>query len=140
MADRSGTNDLAQIGLTLEGQKHLDEVMKTGWFSTQQDAYLLAISMALASNTIATPEQVRGAETRYNFVGGLDKEGRVRALIAVLRPDDIELPARTAERLAHAGLAILAQKITGEDALLSEALGYKEHSSQQSNGTSAPLS
>ena len=127
-------NDLAQIGLTTEGQRDLEAVLKTGWFATGQDAYLLAIGVALANGLIATPEQVRGAETRYNFFGGIDKDGKVRALIAALRPGDAAVPARTAERLAHAGLAVLARKLSEEDAMLSEALGYREETEIGSSG------
>lgn len=128
MSERNVQSDLAQIGLTPEGQRHLEAVLRTGWFATGQEAYLVAIAVALANDVIAPLEQVRGAETRYNFVGGLDKDGRVRSLISALRPGDAQVPARTAERLAHAGLAILARKLADEDVLLSEALGYREQS------------
>lgn len=126
MPDRAETADLAQIGLTPEGEQNLDAVMHTNWFATAQDAYRLAISVALANNVIATNEQVRGSATKYNFAGGVDKDGRVRALIGIFRPQDATLPARTAERLAHAGLAILAEKLARDEALLSEAIGYQE--------------
>jgi len=126
MPANADLSDLVQIGVTSEAQRDLDLLFNSGWFATQQDAYLLAIAVALANDVIATPEQVRGTETRYSFFGGVDKDGKVRALIAAFRPDDANLPARTAERLAHAGLAILAQRISAEDKLLSEALGYDD--------------
>jgi len=122
MAENQET-DLKQIGLTAEGQNDLDAVMRTGWFDTKQDAYRLAIAVALANDVIATPEQIRDAETRFNFVGGVDSDGRLRSLIGAFRPQDAHIPARVSERLAHAGLAVLARKLAGDDVLLSEALG-----------------
>jgi hypothetical protein len=126
MTIKTDNADLQQIGLTPEGQANLEALMRTKWFATGQDVYLLSIAVALANDVIASPEQVRGSETRYNFMGGLDKEGKVRLLISALRPIDASLPARAAERLAHAGLIILAEKLAGEDAMISDALGYHE--------------
>jgi hypothetical protein len=130
MPEGNALPDLVQVGLTVEGQRDLDSIMETGWFATKQDVYVLAIAAALANDVIATSDQIRGAETRYSFSGGLDKEGKVRALISAFRPGDAAAPARTAERLAHAGLAILARKLSDEDALLSAALGYHENATR----------
>jgi hypothetical protein len=117
-------DDLRQIGLTVDGKIHLESVVESGWFEDRQDAYKVAIAVALSDGIIATPEQVRGAVTAYNFLGGLDRDGRLKSLIELYRPEDARWPARTAERLAHAGLAVLAERLRGEDQLLSEVFGY----------------
>lgn len=120
------TDDLRQIGLTSEGKAHLDAVMDSGWFESRQDAYRTAIAMALAGEVIASVEQVKGAVTAYNFDGGIDRDGRLRTLIGLFLPDLARTPARGAERLAHAGLAVLAERLQGNaECFLSEALGYE---------------
>lgn len=126
MTQRTEPSDLAQIGLSPEGERDLAAVMGTGWFAAAQDAYRMAIAAALAADVIASQDQVKGTETKYNFIGGIDDDGKIRALISTFRPDDAKMPARTAERLAHAGLRILAEKLTKEDALLSVSIGYHE--------------
>jgi len=122
MSGTTETSDKVQIGLTPLGVEHLDAVMKTNWFANAQDAYRLAVAVALAHRVVATPEQIAGSDTKYNFMGGIDRDGKVRALISALAPAEAATPARYAERLAHAGLAILATKVADEDALLSDAL------------------
>lgn len=119
-------DDLRQIGLTTEAKGHLEAVMESGWFEDRQDAYRSGIAVALANDIIATPDQVRGAVTAYNFTGGIDRDGRLRVLIGLFRTELARTPARAAERLAHAGLAVLAERLQGEDRLLSEALGYRQ--------------
>jgi hypothetical protein len=130
MSGNTETGDKAQIGLTPLGAQHLDAVMKTDWFATAQDAYRLAIAVAIAHEVVATPEQIAGSDTKYNFMGGVDRDGKVRALISALAPAEAATPARYAERLAHAGLAILASKLADEDALLSDALGFQRPADQ----------
>jgi hypothetical protein len=122
MPDRPDITDKAQIGLTPTASRHLQQVMASGWFSKEQDAYRVAIAIALANDVVANPEDLAGIENKYNFMGGVDRDGRLRALINALSPDHTSAPARFAERLAHAGLAILASRLGDEDALLSAVL------------------
>jgi hypothetical protein len=128
MANQPEQEDLRQIGLTPEGKEHLEAVMASGWFEDRQDAYRTAIALALAEEVIASPEQVKRAITAYNFLGGIDRDGHMRMLITTFRPEGARWPARTAERLAHAGLTILAERLAGEDCLISQALGYENES------------
>jgi hypothetical protein len=118
-------DDLKQIGLTAEAKQQLDLIMEKNWFEERQDAVRVAIALALAADVIATEDQVRGSVNAYNFVGGIDRDGKVRRLIELYRPDEAKFPARAAERLAHAGLPILASRLIDGDRLLSEALGYQ---------------
>ena len=122
MSPKIDTNDKVQIGLTAVGAQHLASVMKTGWFEKEQDAYRLAIAVALAHQVVASPDQISGSDVKFNFMGGIDRDGRVRALIGALAPAEGALPARYAERLAHAGLNILASKLADEEALLIDAM------------------
>lgn len=126
MPERPDISDKVQIGLTPKGAQDLAEVMETGWFGHAMDAYRLAIAVALSNGVVASPENVAGSDTKYSFMGGIDRDGKVRALISTLRPGEASLPGRFAERLAHAGLAILASKLRQEDALLSAALGVPD--------------
>jgi len=133
MSPRTEASDKVQIGLTPLGAQHLDAVMRTQWFENAQDAYRLAIAVALAGGVVATPEQIAGSDTKYSFMGGIDRDGRVRALINALAPSEGAAPARYAERLAHAGLAILASKLADEDALLCDALGFERPAEKPSS-------
>jgi hypothetical protein len=121
MPERPEQTDKVQIGLTPKGAQDLEVVMQTGWFGNAMDAYRLAIAVALSNDVVSSPEDVVGSDTKYSFMGGIDRDGKVRALISALRPRET-LPARFAERLGHAGLAILAGKLRDEDSLLSEAI------------------
>ncbi len=132
MSGNTESADKAQIGLTPLGAQHLDAVMKTGWFANAQDAYRLAIAVALAHGLVATPEQIAGSDTKYNFMGGVDRDGKVRALISALAPAEAATPGRYAERLAHAGLATLASKLADEDALLCDAVSFQRPTDQPS--------
>jgi len=115
-------SDKKQIGLTAKGQADLDKVMESGWFKEEQDAYRLAIAVALAGGVAAPAEELTGISTKYNFGGGVDVEGLVRSLIGIFAPEHVSSPGRHAERLAHAGLAILASRLADEDALLADAM------------------
>ena len=130
MPANTEANDKVQIGLTPLGAEHLEAVMNTGWFAQAQDAYRLAIAVAMAHGVAATPEQIAGSDVKYSFMGGVDRDGKMRALISALAPAEAAMPARYAERLAHAGLAILATKLADDDALLCDALRFQRAADQ----------
>lgn len=115
-------SDKAQVGLTTKGDANLKTVMELGWFETESDAYRLAIAIAISHDVCAAVEEVAGATTKFNFVGGIDRDGRVRSLITALRVEHATIPARYAERLAHAGLEILASSLADDDAMISDAI------------------
>lgn len=113
--------DKVQIGLTLAASERLDQLIATGWFAERQDAYRVAIAVALSRSLVAGPAEMAGARTSYNFTGGIDRDGSVRRMIAIVAPAESRRPAAFAERLAHAGLEFLAERISGGDTLF-EAL------------------
>ena len=115
--------DKAQIGLTPTAAAQLDRIMELGWFEDRQDAYRLAIGVALARGIAVPAQDLRHVETRYNFMGGVDRDGKLRTLIAVLAPEESLRPAAYSERLAHAGIAYLIDRFENGRATLSEALG-----------------
>lgn len=115
--------DKAQIGLTPTGTLHLDRTMETGWFADRQDAYRVAIAVALSRDLAYKSVDMAGVVTAYNFSGGIDRDGLVRTLISILIPDEADTPAICAERLAHAGLAFLAEHLVDNEMMLHEVVG-----------------
>lgn len=114
--------DKAQIGITPTAEGHLDELMKTGWFADRQDAYRVAIGVALSRRLEPSASDMIGLRTAYNFTGGIDRDGKLRQLIAVLRPSEATRPALFSERLAHAGLAFLFDRLVTACGTLADAL------------------
>jgi hypothetical protein len=118
--------DKAQIGITPTAEGHLDELMKTGWFADRQDAYRVAIGVALARRLEPSASDMIGLRTAYNFTGGIDRDGKLRQLIAVLGPSEAARPAIFAERLAHAGLAFLVDRLVTASGTLADALNPEQ--------------
>jgi hypothetical protein len=116
------SQDKAQIGLTPTAEHHLDELMKTNWFADRQDAYRVAIGAALARRLEPSTSDMVGLRTAYNFIGGIDRDGKLRQLIAALNPQEAARPAVFSERLAHAGLAFLFDRLVTTSGTLSDAL------------------
>src|SRR5687768_14227063 len=116
------TKDKVQIGLTPSGAQALDSIMTTGWFDDRQDAYRAAIAVALARGLVPAEDELTNVTTAYNFVGGIDKDGRVRALINALAPKEADRPASYAERLAHGGLSFMAERLADGTSSLSDVL------------------
>jgi hypothetical protein len=114
--------DKAQIGLTPAAAEQLDRLMELGWFSERQDAYRVAIGVALARQIVATPQDLSGVTTSYNFAGGVDRDGKLRNLISLLAPSEASRPGAYAERLAHAGIAFLVDQLVQGGSTLTEAL------------------
>jgi hypothetical protein len=123
MPDSSEQADKVQIGLTPAASEKLDAIMERGWFSEKQDVYRLAVGVALAKNIVATQQDIVGAITRYSFAGGLDRESQVRTLISEMAPQaERNRPAAYAERLAHAGITYLYDRLVTAEATLAETL------------------
>jgi hypothetical protein len=118
----TSNSDKITVGLTSKGTGHLEEVMATGWFASELDAYRLSITVAIAQGLVTQEENMAGAKTKYN-IGSLDSDGKLRQLLTELVPGARERPYEYAERLADAGLAYLAEKLGREGSLLVEALG-----------------
>jgi hypothetical protein len=122
MTSRTTTKDKVQIGLTPAATHHIARVMESGWFEDRQAAYRTAIAVALAHGLAAQDDEMANVTTAYNFVGGIDKDGRLRALIGALAPAEAARPAAYSERLAQAGLAYLSDRLSDDSASLSEIL------------------
>jgi hypothetical protein len=118
----ANVQDKAQIGLTPSGERFLDELMGMNWFLDRQDAYRVAIAVALARRLDPDPSEMVGIRTSYNFSGGVDRDGKLRQIIAALNPREAMRPAVFAERLAHAGLKFLNEKIIVDGWTLTDAL------------------
>jgi hypothetical protein len=111
------TSDKLQIGLTAAGSTALERLMADGLFGTESDAYKFAIAYALGSGIDPSDAAERGYQTKFNAAGGLDRDGTIRDLIAIVRPSDAERPYATAERLAEAGLIEIARRLGTHDSL-----------------------
>jgi hypothetical protein len=114
--------DKAQIGLTSTAETQLDALMETGWFADRQDAYRVAIGVALSRRLEPSAAEMVGIRTSYNFTGGIDRDGKLRQLIALLIPREAARPAAFSERLAHAGLSFLHERLVTASGTLSDAL------------------
>lgn len=111
------SKDKLQIGLTTVGSSALEQVMTDGLFGTESDAYKFAIAFALGSGIDPSNAADGGYQTKFNAAGGLDRDGTVRDLIAIVRPHDANRPYATAERLAEAGLIELARRLGAHESL-----------------------
>src|SRR5688572_20061591 len=111
--------DKTTLGLTPEGWMHLDELMQTGWFAEQLDAYRLAIAVALARQLPINPDGLAGVTTKWNR-GSLERDGRVRALLLTIA--HASRPYAHAEALADAGVRYLRQRLVDEHALLADVI------------------
>ena len=121
-SDPDEAPDKVQIGVTPTAEKHLDALEESGWFLDRQDAYRLAIAVALARKLLPAASEMQGLRTSYNFAGGIDRDGKLRQLISLFAPGEASRPAAFAERLAHAGLAFLAARLVDQGATLSDVL------------------
>jgi hypothetical protein len=121
------SQDKAQIGLTPTAERHLDELMNTNWFTDRQDAYRVAIGVALARRLEPSATDMVGLRTAYNFTGGIDRDGKLRQLIAALNPQEAARPAIFSERLAHAGLAFLFDRLVTASGTLADALDPEQN-------------
>lgn len=128
------TEDKKQIGLTAVGSNALLVLMEHGLFTTESDAYKFGIAYAVATGL--TPDQApdRGYGTKFNAGGGLDIDGLIRDLLAVLNVGDSARPYATAERLAELGVTALAKRLENHEGL-AEVL--EELRSEQSDSPSA---
>lgn len=114
-------NDKVTVGLTAEGRAALAEIMGTGWFRDEVDAYRVAIALALSKGLVTDESRLTGVETKFN-VGTLNRNDEVRQLVSRLGPEGTTRPIEYSERLADAGLRFLATKLVQQDEMLSDAL------------------
>jgi len=99
--------DRNTIGLTPAAVKQLEEIQLKGWFEDAQDGARFAAAYAIRKGVqLATLE---GVETRW-AIGGFDKSGEFRAIMAALYPD-IQLPVRAVEYLTNEGLRLVHERL-----------------------------
>lgn len=104
----SDANDLVQIGISEKMHPHLVELKEQGYFAQMMEAYRFAIALALVTGEI--PPEIQAKQTTFNATA-IDPDGSIRTAIRALMPCDDVPPYRWAERLADAGMQILAEKM-----------------------------
>ena len=94
--------DKTQLAMTEEAREKADEIVAAAGFKDRQDAYRLAVAIALAERLDPAPADV----TRGNYAAdaGVDPDGALRAATRELRDDHEGRPAALIERLAEAGI------------------------------------
>ncbi len=110
-------NDKTQIGLTREGDEALAVLMREQLFGADSDAYKLGIAFALAKGMQIEDAASGGYQTKFNAAGGLDRDGVVRDLITVLRPENAARPYAAAERFADMGIREIARRVAAHESL-----------------------
>ena len=113
----SASEDKKQIGLTLVGNQALARVMDARVVVSESDAYRVAIAYALGAGMDPETAPKGGYQTKFNAAGGIDIDGQIRDLIAILLPTYSERPYATAERLAELGMMALAKRLADQDSL-----------------------
>jgi hypothetical protein len=110
-------DDKVQIGLTRGGDDALDQIMALGLFASEGDAYRFAVAYALGRGITPAEGSGGGFGTKFHASGGLDRDGNLRQLVTLLKPEHSTRPYATAERLADAGLRELAQRLLAHETL-----------------------
>jgi hypothetical protein len=102
------SNDMTQIGLSAKMHPHLVALKEEGYFAQMRDAYRFAIAVAI-TNEVIPPE----LQNRQNVfaIPTVDSDGSLAVAIRTLVPGGEISPYRWAERLAEAGIEILADKM-----------------------------
>ncbi len=98
--------DRVQLRSSDEGKADRDYIKDHLGLGQGQDAYRLAVAVALAKNLPAASEDVRRS-TVYG-ADDVDVDGTLRAAVLALREDHGNMPYALIERLAEAGLRDLA--------------------------------
>ncbi len=81
----SAAPDKTQLGLTLAAREQLDVVYAQGGFDDLQDAYRLAIAVALVQRL--APTEAAPSRNNHVNIGGLDPDGSLRTAVLAIRGD-----------------------------------------------------
>jgi hypothetical protein len=95
--------DKLQPGLTAVAREQLDAIYEVGGFDDRQDAYRLALAVALAEGL--EPADAAASRNTYVNIGGLDPDGSLRSAVQAIRDDHDGRPVAFIERLAETGVA-----------------------------------
>jgi hypothetical protein len=109
MSQLAPEEDRSQVGLSEQAAADRDAVKDALMLREGQDAYRLAVAVALAKNLSPTSENVR--RTNAYGTGSVDSRGELRAAVLALREDHGGRPYALMERLAEAGLRDLAAHV-----------------------------
>lgn len=99
--------DRSTIGLTPDAIRQLEEIQLKGWFGDAQDAARFAAAYAIRIGI--EPGTTSGSDTRW-AIGGFDKTGEFRAIMAALYPG-IAAPIRALEHLTNEGLRLVHERL-----------------------------
>lgn len=116
-----GKDDRRTLGVTAEGAEALDEIMNTGWFAEEMDAYRVAISLAFANGLVKDPSEMTGTSTKWN-IGTLDPEDVLLSMVLALSDEPPDRPYAHAEARAAAGLVYLKRRLVDEKAEIADVL------------------
>ena len=114
-------DDKRTLGVTTEGADALEEIMQTGWFAEEMDAYRVAISLAFANDLTKEPAEMTGVSTKWN-IGTLDPDNVLRSMVLALAGEQIDRPYAYAEARAAVGLVYLKRRLVDENAELADIL------------------
>jgi hypothetical protein len=101
----------------------LEELAALPWFGQEQEAYRLAVAVALARGFSPSVSDTGGFQTKFN-TGSLDSDRRLRDFVLALAGEQCQgRPYDYAQRLAVAGINYLYQRLVEQEEPLSEVLG-----------------
>lgn len=110
MSEPAVIEDRSQIRLSEQGTADREHIKDALGLGDLQDAYRLAVAVALAKDLPPTAEDLR--RTVVYGAGVLDASGALRASVLALRDDHGGRPYALIERLAEAGLRDLAAHLS----------------------------
>src|SRR4051812_5324264 len=113
------TRDQNTVGLTVAGSEDLKRLMETKWFNSELDACRVAMVVAIRRGLSSREEDLVKVTTKYNM-GTFDREGQVRQLLS-LAGLTTGGTYEAVEGLMHAGLRALADELSIEGAVLTDA-------------------
>jgi hypothetical protein len=107
-------NDVQTVGASDETAATLSELSELGHIGELSDGYRLGIAVALSFGRVPRSQSRRGRKTMLS-VSGLDPDGAIKAAVREIYPEAAGWPYRAAEDLAEQGIAILKERMEGED-------------------------
>ena len=109
MSQAKAVEDTRQLALSDAGMADRQYIKEQLGLRDLQDAYRLAVAVALAKNLPPAPADTHRSTTAGAHV--LDSDGSLRASVMLMRDDHDGRPYALIERLAEAGLRDLAEHL-----------------------------